>query len=438
MVRVGLKSILVCFSCLVLFLCIAQYRTVKQTLIISTYNRFEAAHSHNNGHLDTENSLLLATRNILASKDNNTEDRVISVEQVIWSEGPPEVMAEKKRKKRIFISLGLYNHRKEVLRSIPYDYNFTDTDGTACPVNRCEATYDRSLVKTSDAIYFDARIIHELDVGMLERLRSNSLSQIWIWLMHENPIFTYYNVSKYNQFFNWSATYRPSSDIYIPYFGITKLAEHESRLVVATNFADGKDRKVLVVISHCDDYRMDMIRSLKRYIPVDLYGACKDKINPELQPCHRDTPECDRLMQRYKFYLAIENFYCKDYVTEKYYLNGLIRRIVPVTLNWGDNTNTKDVFLPGSYINIEDFSDMKSLGEHLNYLDKNDTAYNELFKWTSSFNVGLKHGMCKVCQALWENDAKSTTVKLLNLTEFWGKNSSCRSYNEQKFQNYLL
>ena len=254
MLRKGLKTLLVCFSCLILLLCIGQYRIVKQTLIIGTYNRFEGARSDNHGHLDNDKHLVLAVRknwvsestdesangnsngqldenkylllttgksfhrNLIAEdKDNDEEEHVISVEQRIWTEAQPEVMAmKKKKKKKIFISLGLYNDRKEILRSIPYDYDFTDTDGTACPVNHCETTYDRTKVNSSDAVYFDARVIHELDIAILEQLRSRSTSQIWMWLMHENPNFTYYNVSKYDRFFNWSATYRPSSDIYIP------------------------------------------------------------------------------------------------------------------------------------------------------------------------------------------------------------------------------
>ncbi|XP_066928687.1 alpha-(1,3)-fucosyltransferase fut-5-like [Clytia hemisphaerica] len=386
-------------------------------------------------------------------------------------------ISKRKTKKLIFISLGLYNDRKEVMRSIPSDYNMTEMDGSKCPINECQITYDRTLINQSDAIFFDGRIIHELDIEILKRLRSKSESQIWIWMMHENPNFTYYNITQYDQFFNWSATYRPSSDIYIPYFGIQKLPPsqylkqrdaqtmgHHSvtpftfgrtltpghkggqkktpslkhrQLPYLKNFAEGKDKKVLVVISHCDEYRMQMIRTLRQYIPVDLYGGCKDIINPELVQCHRDSPECEALMKRYKFYLAIENFYCTDYVTEKYYLNGLIRHIVPIVLNGGNYSDNENVFLPKSYINIEKFDTLKKLGEYLNYLDKNDTAYNEYHQWSYEYSVEPKHCMCKVCKALWDHEEIDRPIKTLKLSDFWDAEKLCQSYDREKFQKYI-
>ena len=344
---------------------------------------------------------------------------------------------EDSKKKLIMISLGLYDKEKgKEMKGIPVNYNFTDMDGSPCPVSHCQVTYNRSKLDESDAVYFDGRIIHELDIKQLKELRLRSSEQIWMWVMHENPNFTYYNVSDYDQFFNWSVTFRPSSDIYAPYFGIKKLQSGDYRPSLGKNFAEGKDKKVLVIISHCTKYRMDMIKKLKQFIDVDLYGACKDLINPELPHCHRDTNQCTKLMQRYKFYLAIENFYCNDYVTEKYYKNGLIRHIVPIVLNGGNFSNTKQVFLPKSYINMEEFDSMRSLGTYLNFLDKNDTAYNIYHKWSYHYRIELKNTLCDVCKELWNND-KEKKGKELKLSSFWSKNLLCQSYEEPKFQKYL-
>ena len=38
---------------------------------------------------------------------------------------------------------------------------------------------------------------------------------------------------------------------------------------------------------------------------------------------------------------------------------------------------------PKSYINVFDFKNVHELAEYLLYLDKNDTAYNEYFRWAS-------------------------------------------------------
>ena len=73
--------------------------------------------------------------------------------------------------------------------------------------------------------------------------------------------------------------------------------------------------------------------------------------------CERNTAECSRIMSSYKFYIAIENSVCDEYVTEKYYDNALLQGLVPIVAIY-PGTKPEDVrrmFIPGSYINILDF-----------------------------------------------------------------------------------
>ena len=49
--------------------------------------------------------------------------------------------------------------------------------------------------------------------------------------------------------------------------------------------------------------------------------------------------------------------------------------------------NYSKLAIPGSYINIMDFSTVTQLAEYLQYLDKNDTAFNEFFKWRLNYKV---------------------------------------------------
>ena len=441
-----LKLLLLTISLLGLFCCLTQYFAIREPRVkIGQHfirdNRpidlWSVQMSHRN---EKEEPLRTIIENNInkENKNNNIINRINSN-----NNSKSEVTSTIKKRKLIMISLALYNAQKNIgeMRGVPFAYNFTDVDGTQCPVSNCEVTYNRSRLDESDAVLFDGRIIHEFDIKHLEEMRGRSRQQIWLWMMHESPQFTYYNVSDFDGFFNWSMTYRPSSDIYAPYFGITRLREGDPKThsKKRKNFADNKDKKVLAIISHCTDYRMNMIRKLKQFIDVDLYGACKDLINPELPHCQRGTEHCITLMQRYKFYLAIENGYCEDYVTEKYYKNGLIRHIVPILLNGGNYSNTEQVFLPDSYINIEDFKDMKSLGEHLNYLDQNDTAYNGYHDWRFRYRVELKNGMCNVCKALWEHDVDKERImksQELELSSFWSK-KSCISFEKPRFQKYL-
>jgi len=74
-------------------------------------------------------------------------------------------------------------------------------------------------------------------------------------------------------------------------------------------------------VSNCreSNTRKNYAKELQKYIPVDIYGKCGTK------KCPRSTEtECfEMLNQDYKFYLAFENANCKDYITEKFFLNSL-------------------------------------------------------------------------------------------------------------------
>ena len=74
-----------------------------------------------------------------------------------------------------------------------------------------------------------------------------------------------------------------------------------------------------IVVSNCQasNNRMKYVRELKKYIQVDIYGSCGTFACPEDSDCF------DQLKAEYKFYLAFENSNCRDYITEKFYLNAL-------------------------------------------------------------------------------------------------------------------
>jgi hypothetical protein len=65
--------------------------------------------------------------------------------------------------------------------------------------------------------------------------------------------------------------------------------------------------------------RLNYARELGKYINVDIYGACGSK------RCARSSADkCFSLLDKeYKFYLAFENSNCKNYITEKFFVNGL-------------------------------------------------------------------------------------------------------------------
>jgi len=122
--------------------------------------------------------------------------------------------------------------------------------------------------------------------------------------------------------------------------------------------------------------RMNYVNEMMKTVPkLKRYGKCFNNSQ------HVARTRLRILLQSYKFYLAFENsLHCKDYVTEKFFENAILNNVVPVV--WG--TRKEDylrIAPPHSFIHAEDFSSPAELSKYLLYLDTNDTAYREYFRW---------------------------------------------------------
>jgi len=251
-------------------------------------------------------------------------------------------------------------------------------------------------------------------------------------MTQENP-FTVntgtHRIDDYDDLFNWTATYHSKSEIWTPYYEVYKKAN----LTSVNNIK--KTRLVMAIISNCMGFRIRFIESLKRFTNVDLYGKCKNKVNPNLSQCERETHECDRLQSTYKFFLAIENAYCPDYVTEKFYKQALLKGLVPILIN-GGKLNSRRIAPPRSFINVLDFKDIRSLADYITYLDKNQTAYNEYHEWRLNYEVRQHNYRCNLCKTLNKKHSSVKRWKAKKLSRFWdGK--SCMRFENETFQKYL-
>ena len=95
--------------------------------------------------------------------------------------------------------------------------------------------------------------------------------------------------------------------------------------------------------------------------------------------------------------------------------------MVPIVMGGADYTK---LAIPGSYINVLDFKTVKELAEYLQYLDKNNTAYNEYFKWRLKYKVSLRYwfSLCNICERF--NDLPETKV-YDDFEGFWAKQGRC-------------
>jgi len=145
--------------------------------------------------------------------------------------------------------------------------------------------------------------------------------QVWILFIVEPAYYTELNVG--HDLINWTATYRHDSDIVTPYQrwayydpSITQIEQFNR------NYAQDKTKQLAIIVTDCNtnyyDRKLFYATELSKYnISVDVYGECGEFKNIE------SNTFLQMLDQDYKFYLAFENSNCIDYVTDKFFVNGL-------------------------------------------------------------------------------------------------------------------
>lgn len=282
-----------------------------------------------------------------------------------------------------------------------------------CPVNRCTLTDDKSRSPDADAIIYKD---HFTNPGILPR----PVTQIWLLYFLECPYHT--QSIRQADVFNWTATYRRDSTLVAPYEKWTyyKDAVHQHDQFV--NYAANKTKKVAWFVSNCGsrNRRLDYARELSKYIQVDIYGTCGTF------HCPRSDQKCFELLERdYKFYLAFENSNCRDYITEKLFVNGFGHSILPVVM--GARPEDYERAAPeGSYIHVDEFSGPQELALYLKRLDEDDELYNSYFRWKGTGEFINTYFWCRLCTMM--HTALSEGVQprsYSDVNEWWRKEGVC-------------
>jgi alpha-1,3-fucosyltransferase len=290
-----------------------------------------------------------------------------------------------------------------------------------CPKRSCLFTTDISLIKQSDVVVLHFDTLRDFPVNRRPDQRfvfyhfespENTAA-----LLMDDPRFRF-------DFFNWTMTYRRDSDIYLrDYYGsfVSKLSmsnnTREMRYDYSSNrtinhFSKTKEfdrnktmefsknnldflelisRKTKMVtwfVGNCITKirREEYVRQLSQYVPVDIFGRCA-----------KDCPmNCDEMIRtNYKFYLAFENSWCPDYITEKF-SRPLLYDAIPIVLGGADY----NLFAPPhSYINARDFNSPKDLAEYLMELNRSDSLYASYFYWKNEYYISVPdlYGWCELC-----------------------------------------
>ena len=209
--------------------------------------------------------------------------------------------------------------------------------------------------------------------------------------------------------FNWSISNRRESTVWMPYRTLRPawLPVPNPKEMLRMKSADAP---VLWVAPSCSsaNRREAYVERLREHIGVDaVWGSGMSRTQMEACPRPRSSSlppssggptgkaaartylgklrwskaQLSRVLPSYKFYLAFEESCCEDLVTTQFWraLNGFV---VPVVMGAPSIQDYNPNGMRGPrIISTRDYQSAEDLGAHLNYLDRNDTAYLEYLRW---------------------------------------------------------
>lgn len=220
-----------------------------------------------------------------------------------------------------------------------------------CSVINCFITSDRNFfngdLSRFDAVAFNGRNMRADDIPM-ERYPY----QKYIFFNMESSVNFPVCDPDFDGFFNWTATYKLNSDIPFPYL-IVKNKQKEiigpqsnmrwpDKLPKVDDDLSArllnKTATAAWFVSNCysksgrDRFVKQLENFLRLYgLKVDVYGSCGD-----LQCPRHNKESCNSMLKKdYFFYMALENTFSEDYVTEKV-LRPLQHDTVPIVYGGAD------------------------------------------------------------------------------------------------------
>ncbi|KAK3607183.1 hypothetical protein CHS0354_007098 [Potamilus streckersoni] len=305
---------------------------------------------------------------------------------------------------------------------------------------QCRHSTDHVDLKSSDAIIFhlydiwaENWILNTTKIVPIPNYRHPS--QVWVIVNMEPLGHLWGNLDILNGLFNWTMTYRGDSTHLMAYGKIHRLNAKESNEYHSekkVNYFRQKHKSAVAMMSNCKDYarRYKLIKQVQKYLVLDLFGKCYGNLCGSNSNDPFDD-KCHDILKQYRFYLAFENSFCKDYVTEKYWLS-LKREQIPI-VNW-KHVNLSLV-IPKSYINVYDFHDIDSFGKYIRLVNSNETLYNSYFEWKHKYTHTNECLSCIACKGLHEK-----TEVAQSYTNFagWIKDDFCEEASESNvwLKNY--
>ncbi|XP_060575165.1 alpha-(1,3)-fucosyltransferase C-like [Ruditapes philippinarum] len=301
---------------------------------------------------------------------------------------------------------------------------------TNCNVHRMTAEINGTILDADAVLIQGNRMPKHLPTR-------RDCNQVFVFLNNEPPLYiqmTDLSNEMFVNYFNWTMTYRTDSDI--PFLYGTIVSNDEQNYTDYLNnvgrkrrnelhinkdldkdysaLYKQKDKGVFWIVSHCStkSKREKYVDKMRENIKVDQFGGCNEN------KIARKTYYSTENWTRYKFYLAFENTYCIDYLTEKVY-NWFELDIILVVRGGCDYTK----FLPnGTYVDANNFENAAALSNYLNELGANKTEYINFLKRKDTYRVYKEQEMvqssfCNLCEKL--NNVNDNIKSVENIYKWW-------------------
>ncbi|XP_063623060.1 alpha-(1,3)-fucosyltransferase C-like [Cydia splendana] len=295
-----------------------------------------------------------------------------------------------------------------------------------CEFTNCYVTADRGYFKGDItkfiAIAFNGRNLKYVNASELPQQRSTH--QKYIFFNAESSTNQPICNPWWDNFFNWTSTYKLNSDVMYSYIYIRDMnGVHVGPRIdmdwvkymkkiddTLKEKLKSKNKAAAWFVTHCitrskrEKYVKSLQKALEPYdFTVDIYGSCGTCV------CHwYEKEKCWAMVSsNYYFYLSFENSFAEDYVTEKL-LTALNNDAVPIVLGGSNYTR----FLPpGSYIDAR-LHEPESLARVMADIIANPSKYHEFFRWRNHYKYSesvQKEDVCNLCSAL--NDESMVTME---------------------------
>ena len=303
-----------------------------------------------------------------------------------------------------------------------------------CKYHNCYITYDNSKLKDASAVVFHSRDMPPVNELRIVSREKRPLDQYWGYFSAECPL-NNPNTEPLNGLFNLTMTYKIDSDIFLPYRKFIRTDHPKPNNI---NYALNKPKMAYWLVSNCGvRVREDVVRLLEKHgVQVDVGGGCRGRWPHRLQCSGRTC----RGLSEYKFYLAFENSYCKDYVTSKYFVNGIDCNAIPIVLG-GNNYSDPRLAIPGSFINVQDFPSVNKLAKYMLRVAGDDRLFNSFFKWREHYDpvvvkagyvwpfVGKMGWPCDLCRIV--HTRKPAHKVYDKLSDYWSAKNDCYGRDEK-------